>query len=151
MLTEEQIEAIAASRWEFIHQQDWIQADEHEQRGCIEMTSFVANKAIAIQAEQDRRSFIAVGKYIGVSFTAGTDVVSEVYNKLDEIMTVFREHSQEIAIVQNIKILTNLLERYVEQQAAPIFSGSVGEKEGRPVCDGDCGKADSSDRDLSEE
>lgn len=137
MLTEEQIEAIAASRWEFIHQQDWMMADEHERKGCIEMAGFVANKAIAIQSEQDRRSFIAVGKYIGVKFTSETDVVSEVYNKLDEILTAFREHSQEIAIAQQIKTLNNQLERYFDKQSAPtVYPRTMGEEEGTTSCTG---------------
>lgn len=149
MLTEEQIKAIALDVGERTYGKDFRSyTDPVIFERIVEDARYVTEKAIALTkpfAEQDRRSFIAVGKYIGVSFTSETDVVSEVYKKLEEIMSVFREHSQEIAIAQNIKHLTNLLERYVEQQAAPIYSGSVGEEAGRSVHTGDCGKADSSD------
>lgn len=115
MLTDKQVEAIAQS---LHHQQAdgfWEDLSEDSKTLYFNSVKYVSEKAIAIQAEQDRRSFTAVGKYIGVTFTSETDVVSEVYKKLDEIMTVFREHSQEIAIAQQIKHLTNLLEKYVQQ------------------------------------
>ena len=147
MLTEEQIEAIAHSLYkedkgQFLD----VERDPHILPIYIERVKFVSNKAIAIQAESNRCSFIAVANYIGVRFTAGTDVVSEVYKKLDEIMTAFREHSQEIAIAQQIKTLINQLERYhANQDPTPIYSGAVGEETRKPVCAGDGGGRDYQD------
>ena len=120
MLTDEQIEAIAED-WEDIYGLNrWVdlEDDEKEYRKCS--IAFAANKAIALQAESDRRSFIAVGKYIGVNFTATTDVVSEVYSKLDKILAAFREHSQEIAIAQQTKTLIKLLEKYDQQKTEAV-------------------------------
>lgn len=133
MLTEDQIEAIAKS----LHYQEddgfWDDLPQSTKDRYFNATKHVAETAIATvrpYAEQDRRSFIAVGEYIGVTFTSKTDVVSEVYKKLEEIMTVFREHSQEIAIAQQIKNLTNLLEKYGKQQeASHIQAGAVGAEE----------------------
>jgi len=134
MLSDEQIKAIAQARYEKDRDLSWDSLLTEEQDSAKEDVLFITSRAIAIQAEQDRRSFTAVAKYIGVSFTSETDVVSEVYRKLDEIMTVFREHSQEIAIAQQIKTLNNLLEKYGKQQeAAPVYEGAVGTKEGRSV------------------
>jgi DNA gyrase/topoisomerase IV subunit A len=118
MLTEDQVGAIAET---LCHQtgKTWSELNKRKQNEIKKQVFLISSKAIALQAESDRRSFTAVGKYIGVNFTATTDVVSEVYNKLEEIMSVFREHSQEIAIAQQIKHLNNLLERYVQQQEAP--------------------------------
>lgn len=134
MLSDEQIKAIAESLYCKTSDGFWEDSPPEKKQSVKEGIAFVANRAIAIQTEQDRRSFTAVAKYIGVSFTSETDVVSEVYKKLDEIMTVFREHSQEIAIAQQIKHLTDLLEKYGKQQeAAPVYEGAVGTKEGRSV------------------
>jgi hypothetical protein len=149
MLTEYQIEAIAQEFHQEFTDGLWTDLSFEDQQSYKKKFSFIAEKAIAAvkpYGEQNRRSFIAIGKYIGIPFTAETDVVSEVYNKLDEIMTVFREHSQEIAIAQNIKYLTDLLEKYGKQQETSLIrAGAVGEEERGPVCTGDCGKADSSD------
>ena len=142
MLSDEQIEAIAQNLGKFKYGEDFLEfSDPLVLEGLIKDTWYIA-RAIAIrlatQSEQDRRSFTAVGKYIGVTFTSETDVVSAVYDKLDEIMTVFREHSQEIAIAQQIKTLNNLLEKYVKQQeASPICKGAVGEETGRSFCAGE--------------
>lgn len=139
MLTEEQIEAIAEDWYPDYcygcwYDLDWEKLGSEKKDYIKKGFSLAINKAIAIQVEQDRRSFIAVGKYIGVTFTSKTDVVSEVYKKLEEIMTVFREHSQEIAIAQQIKHLTNLLEKYGKQQeASRIQAGAVGTEEGVSV------------------
>lgn len=138
MLNNEQIEAIAESLYCKTSDGFWEDSPPEKKQSVKEGIAFIANRAIAIQSEQDRRSFIAVGKYIGVTFTSETDVVSAVYDKLDEIMTVFREHSQEIAIAQQIKTLNNLLEKYVKQQeASPICTGAVGEETGRSFCAGE--------------
>lgn len=138
MLTEEQIEAIA----EELYRESgeiWEEVRPDRQARLRERISFITEKAIAIErvyAEQDRRSFIAVGKYIGIPFAAGTDVVSEVYNKLDVIMTAFREHSQEIAIAQQIQTLTNQLEKYLANQSgSPIHQRAVGSEAGSTVRD----------------
>lgn len=148
MLSDEQIEAIALSLYEFENSKPLdAERDPHVLPVYIEKIYFVAKRAIALQAEQDRRSLTAVGKYLGVTFTAQTDVVSEVYNKLDEIMTVFREHSQEIAIAQQIKTLNNQLEKYlVKQTASNIPAGPMGSEEGRPLCSGEVGISDNQDQ-----
>jgi hypothetical protein len=138
VLTEEQIEAIAQTWFDrnFDHE-SWGDRSFFDKEFDLECARFIANKAIAIQSEQDRRSFIAVGKYIGVKFTSETDVVSEVYNKLDEILTAFREHSQEIAIAQQIKTLNTQLEKYLDKQsAATVYPRAVGEKERATPCVG---------------
>jgi hypothetical protein len=147
MLTDEQIEAIALSLYEFKKGEPLdTQRDPHILPFYIREVHFVSNKAIAIQAEQDRRSFIAVGKYVGVTFNAETDIVSEVYKKLDEILTAFREHSQEIAIAQQTEKLSKLLERYVNSQSSsPIHAGAMGSEAGRSVCVGEVGGADDRD------
>ena len=120
MLKEYQVEEIALALYEFREDEPLdIQRDPHLLPIYEAEVRFVTEKVIAKlkpHAEQDRRSFIAVGKYIGVEFTSETDVVSEVFKKLDEILAVFREHSQEIAITQHTKTLINLLERYEQQK-----------------------------------
>lgn len=148
MLTNEQIEAIAEQLYRD-SDKVWEDVSPDRQSQLRERIGFIAEKAIAIvkpYAEQDLRFAIAIGKYIGIPFTAGTDVVSEVYKKLDEIMTAFREHSQEIAIAQQIKTLINQLEKYhANQDPTPICSGAVGEETRKPVCAGDIGGRDHQD------
>lgn len=146
MLNEGQIEAIAQAWYEEDRDITWDGLSTEDQESVKEDVSFIAEKVIAAvkpYAEQDRRSFIAVANYIGVKFTSETDVVSEVYKKLEEIMSVFREHSQEIAIAQQVKHLTNLLEKYAQQEeAAIVCSRSMGAQAGRPVCAGESGESD---------
>ena len=135
MLTEEQIDAIA----EAVSRKSgkvWNELTKRKQTQARSEIAFIASKAIAIQAESDRRSFIAVANYIGVRFTAETDVVSEVYAKLDEILAAFREHSQEIEIAQQSKTLIKLLEKYDQQKTEAVRAGAVGEETGNPVCNG---------------
>ena len=135
MLTEKQIEAIAQAWYEKGTVLNWEELDLADQQHHIQRVEFIANKAIADQSDQDRRSFTAVGKYIGVRFTSETDVVSEVYMKLEEIMSVFRENSQEIAIAQQIKHLNKQLERYLgDHKTSDLLAGAVGDETGRPLC-----------------
>ena len=135
MLTEKQIEAIAQAWYEKGTLLNWDELGLDEQLHDLEQVRFIASKAIADQSDQDRRSFTAVGKYIGVRFTSETDVVSEVYMKLEEIMSVFRENSQEIAIAQQIKHLNKQLERYLgDHKTSDLLAGTVGDETGRPLC-----------------
>jgi hypothetical protein len=141
MLTSEEVEQIALSLYKFKTGEplDTLR-DPHILPFYIGRVVFVSEAAIAIErvnAEEDRRSFIAIGKYIGIPFEAGTDIVSEVYKKLGKILSVFTEHSQEIAIAQQIEQLINLLERYAEKQTTTsICSGTVGSEAGTPLCGG---------------
>jgi hypothetical protein len=136
MLTDEQIEAIAQTLYHKTKDGFWEDLSEDQKSSIKQGVEMVGNTAIALQAEQDRKSLTAIGKYLGIMFTAQTDVVSEVYKKLDEIMTVFREHSQEIAIAQQIKTLNKQLEQYLvktEQKTSTVPEGAVGKQKGRSV------------------
>lgn len=151
MLSNEQIEAIA----EAVHHKTadgfWEDLPDEKKSFVKEIVAMIASKAIAEQAEQDRRSFIAVGKYIGVTFGAETDVVSAVYEKLDEILAAFREHSQEIAIAQQIKNLSRQLEKYFANQNASDFSvRSMGAEESESICSREIGVRGNQDRHPSE-